>query len=134
MSLVNQFQITLKDFLPELSDGLLITDPRRGTPTAVSGRLYANLKAYVDQYQFSIHAVLEQLRQEIHSQPTAENFAKGDRVRLSAKGVRTMPRMDADRSGTIVAKPREGHCVAVWWDGNIRPRYINPSVLERSHD
>jgi hypothetical protein len=44
MSLVNELEVTIKDFLPALSDGM-ITDPRRGTATAVSRRLYGRLKA-----------------------------------------------------------------------------------------
>jgi hypothetical protein len=36
MSLVNQFEITLKNFLPERSDGMMITDRDRGTRTTVS--------------------------------------------------------------------------------------------------
>ena len=66
MSLVNQFEITLKDFLPYLEDGKTITDRERGTTTTVSNRLYTELRAYADQKQLRLSQVVTQLREEIH--------------------------------------------------------------------
>jgi hypothetical protein len=48
VSLVNHFKITLRDFLPEPSDGMAIIDRASFTSTAVSNRLYAELSAYAD--------------------------------------------------------------------------------------
>ena len=142
MSLVNQFEITLKDFLPDRSDGMIITDRTRRTTTTVSNRLYARLKAYADDNQLPFHSVVEQLRKEIHQPPVAtidptasqQKFTKGDRVKLSAKGIEMMPRMAADRSGTVAFNHTEGKWVAVLWDGTCRSRYMNPHLLERSND
>ena len=40
MPLVNQFEITLKDFLPDRFDGMIVRNGR-GTVAMVSNRLYA---------------------------------------------------------------------------------------------
>src|SRR6266850_1864184 len=132
MSLVNQFEIALKDFWPDCSDGMIITGRHHRTATTVSNRLYARLKAYADDNQLPFHSVVEQLREEIHQQPIAMKFAKGDRVKLSAEGIRLMPRMAADRSGTVAFDHTEGKWVAVLWDGTCRPRYMDPHLLGRS--
>jgi hypothetical protein len=66
MALVNQFQITLKDFLPDQSYGKIIVDRGSGTSTAVSNRLFAKLTDYAKAYQLTLGAVVEQLREEIH--------------------------------------------------------------------
>jgi hypothetical protein len=129
---VNQFKITLKDFLPDLSDGMVVTDSERGTTTTVSNRLYAKLKAHAVSNQLPLGEVVAQLREEIHRRPGAVEFAKGDRVKLSSKGIQVMPRMDEHRSGTIVFTPRQGKWVAVCWDGTHGQRYIDPDLLERS--
>jgi hypothetical protein len=137
MSLVTQFHITLKDFWPDHPDGMFITDRDRGTTTTISRRLYAELKAYAEEQRLPFESVAQQLREEIHSKPIANNdptattpkFAKGDRV-----GARLMPRMDPDRTGTIVFQPREEKWVAISWDGTRRPRYIDPDMLERADD
>ena len=92
MSLVNQFEITLKDFWPDCSDGMIITGRHHRTATTVSNRLYARLKAYADDNQLPFHSVVEQLREEIHQQPIAMKFAKGDRVKLSAEGIQILIR------------------------------------------
>src|ERR1700760_4814330 len=76
VSLVNQFKITLKDFLPDPSDGMIITDRARGTSTTVSNRLYAELRAYADANNLPLGDVVEQLRQEIHRRSGAVKFAK----------------------------------------------------------
>src|SRR6267378_3933358 len=98
MSLVNQFEITLKDFWPDCSDGMIITGRHHRTATTVSNRLYARLKAYADDNQLPFHSVVEQLREEIHQQPIAtidptasqQKFAKGDRVKLSVQGIQAL--------------------------------------------
>ena len=94
VSLVNQFKITLKDFLPELSDGMVITDRARGTTTTISKCLYAELRVYADDNQLQLGDVIEQLRQEIHRKLGAIKFTKGDRVKLTSKGIQLIPRMD----------------------------------------
>ena len=140
MSLLKELEVTLKDFLPELSDGMVITDPRRGTAVAVSGRLYSRLKAYADQHQFSLQAVVERLRAEVHKDPIATNdrtcaapkFARGDRVKLTSKGIQLIPSMDMHCSGTIGFTPLKAQWVAVCWDGTVVHRYIDPNLLERS--
>jgi hypothetical protein len=134
VSLVNQFKITLKDFLPDLSDGKVITDHARGTSTTVSNCLYAELNAYADANKLPLGDVVAQLREEIQRKPAAVKFAKGNRVKLSWIAIQLMPRMDADRSGTIAVTPREGEWVAVHWDGTQRQRYIDPDLLDRSDD
>src|ERR1700738_3370082 len=131
MSLVNQFEITLKDFLPDLSDGMIIADRTRRTTTTVSNRLYARLRAYADDNQLPLGAVVDQLRDEIHQQPAAMKFAKGDRVKLSAEGIqiqisqRGSLSMPADRSGTVAHNSQEKFGVAVRWDGTKFPQYIS---------
>jgi hypothetical protein len=134
VSLVNQFKITLRDFLPDPSDGMVIIDRARFTSTTVSNRLYAELSAYADANKLPLGDVVAQLSEEIQRKPGAIKFAKGDRVKLSWMGVQLMPRMDADRSGTIAFTPREGEWVAVHWDGTQRQRYIDPDLLDRSND
>ncbi len=134
MSLVNQFKITLKDLFPNQSDEKLIADHARGTTTIVSNRLYAKIKSHADNNQLPLGDVVEQLRKEINQKPVAIKFAKGDRVKLSFMGIQLMPRMDADRSGTIAFTPREGEWVAVHWDGTQRQRYIDPDLLDLSDD
>jgi hypothetical protein len=74
MSLVNQFEITLKDFLPDLSDGMIITDRGRRTTTTVSNRLYARMRAYADDNQIPLDTVVDQLRNEIHQESTPKHF------------------------------------------------------------
>ena len=83
MSLVNQFQISLKDFLPDRSDGTIITDQGRGTTTTVSDRLYAKLRAYAGDNRLPLDSVVHQLREEIH--------------RTSAPGQPGATMTDADR-------------------------------------
>jgi hypothetical protein len=69
MSLVNQFEVTLKDFWPAHSDGMFVTDRDRGTTTTISRRLYAKLKTHAESSQLPFDAVVQQLRDEIHSEP-----------------------------------------------------------------
>jgi hypothetical protein len=65
---------------------------------------------------------------------TKRKFAKGDRVKLSAKDAEARYqlgiRMPEDRGGTILFHPREGNRVGVLWDGTRRPQYIDPDFLE----
>src|SRR4051794_10833285 len=65
MSLVNQFEITLKDFLPDRSDGMIIKDDR-GTVAIVSERLFEKINNYAVANQLPRSSVVEQLREEIH--------------------------------------------------------------------
>ena len=132
MSLVNQFAVTLKDVLIESSDAMVITDPKRRTTTMVSKHLYGELRAYADDNQLQLADVMAQLREEIHRQPVAFKFAKGDRVKLTSKGIQLIPSMDMHCSGTIVFTPLKGQWVAVCWDGTVVHRYIDPNLLERS--
>ena len=134
VALVNQFKITLRDFLPEPSDGMVIIDRASFTSTTVSNRLYAELSAYADANKLPLSDVVAQLRQEIHQKLSNVKFAKGDRVKLSWMAIQLMPHTDADRSGTIAFTPREGERVAVHWDGTQRQRYIDPDLLDRSND
>jgi hypothetical protein len=140
MSLINQFEVMLEDFVPKVSDGKFITDRIRGTTTTVSDRLYTRMRAYAIDNQLPLDALVRQLREEIHQQPMATNdltcaapkFAKGDRVKLTSKGIQLIPSMDMHCSGTIVFTPLKGQWVAVCWDGTVVHRYIDPSLLERS--
>lgn len=134
MALVNHFKITLEDFLPHPSDGKAIPDPARSITTTVSNRLFAELIAYAEDNQLSLAAVLDQVRKELHPEPRAIKFAKGDEVKLSSTGILLMPHADPDRRGTIVFTPRKGKPVAVVWDGAIHRRYIDSDLLERSDD
>jgi hypothetical protein len=134
VALVNQFKITLKDLLPEPSDGMVIIDRASFTSTTVSNRLYAELRAHAEANKLPLGDVVAQLCEEIQRKPSAIKFAKGDRVKLSWMATQLMPRMDADRSGTIAFTPREGEWVAVHWDGIQRQRYIDPDLLDRSND
>ena len=134
MSLINQFKITLKDFLPDPSDGMIITDRARGTNTTVSNRLFAELISYTDGNRHRLNDIVAQLREEIHRQPATIKFAKGDRVKLTSKGIQLIPSMDMHCSGTIVFTPIEGQWIAVCWDSTDRHRYIDPDLLERSDD
>ena len=83
MSLVNQFKITLRDFLPDPSDGMVIIDRARFTSTTVSNRLYAELRAYADANKLPLGDVVAQLSEEIQRKPGAIKFAKGNRVKLT---------------------------------------------------
>ena len=120
MLLVNQFEVTLKDFVPKVSDGKVITDRIRGTTTTVSDRLYTRMRAYAIDNELPLDAVVRQLRDEIHSDARAENdptmtttrkFGKGDRVKLSLKGIHAIrsprSRVTTDRRGTVAHKPQE---------------------------
>jgi hypothetical protein len=69
VSLVNQFKITLRDFLPDPSDGMVIIDRARFMSTTVSNRLYAELCAYADANNLPLDDVVAQLREEIHREP-----------------------------------------------------------------
>ena len=69
VSLVNQFKITLRDFLPDPSDGKVIIDRARFTSTTVSNRLYAELSAYAYANKLPLGDVVAQLREEIHREP-----------------------------------------------------------------
>jgi hypothetical protein len=71
MSLVNQFEITLKDFLPDRSDAMVITDRDGGTITTVSNRLYARVRAYADDIRIPLDNVVDRLRAEIHQPSNA---------------------------------------------------------------
>ena len=66
MPLIDDLQVTLKDLLPDRSDGMMITDRDRGTTTVVSYRLYARLRAYADENRLALAKLVEQLREEIH--------------------------------------------------------------------
>jgi hypothetical protein len=77
MSLVNQFEITLKDFLPE--PPIRTISDRAGPVAIVSDRLFAKLNDYAADNQLRLSAVVQQLRDEIHRQPAAMKFAKGNR-------------------------------------------------------
>jgi hypothetical protein len=147
MSLVNQFEITLKDFWPDHSDGIFVTDRDRGTTTTISRRLYAKLKAYAKDNQLSFDTVVQQLRDEIHREPAANKaptamtrkFAKGDRVKFSLQGnvdVQRSPwsRLPTGRRGTVAHQSREQNGVPVIWDGTKTPHYIARHLLEPSDD
>jgi hypothetical protein len=69
MSLVDQFEVTLKDFWPDHSDAMFVTDRDRGTTTTISRQLYAKLRAYAEDNRLPFDAVVQQLRDEIHSEP-----------------------------------------------------------------
>jgi hypothetical protein len=62
MSLVKQFDITLKDFLPDPCDGMIVRNRGRGTTTIVNRHLYARLRASA----VPLDSVVEQLHDEIH--------------------------------------------------------------------
>jgi predicted DNA-binding ribbon-helix-helix protein len=66
MSLIAQFKITLKDFVPDAADGMIIHDHGRGTSMTVSNRLYAQLRSYADDNQLQIGDIVAQLREEVH--------------------------------------------------------------------
>jgi hypothetical protein len=134
VALVNQFKITLRDFLPDPSDGTVIIDRASFTSTTVSNRLYAELSAYADANKLPLDDVVAQLREEIHRHPESIKFAKGDRVKLTDKGIQLIPSLIMHGSGTIVFTPIEGQWVAVCWDGTDFDRYIDPDLLERSDD
>lgn len=65
MSLVNHFEITLKDFFPDRSAGMIIRNVR-STLAMISDRLYAKLNDYADANQLPLSQLVEQLREEIH--------------------------------------------------------------------
>ena len=65
MSLVNQLEITLKDFWPDPSNGIIIIFPNRGTSVTVSKRLNRRLSDYAWENKVPLHSVIEQLRAEI---------------------------------------------------------------------
>jgi len=117
---------------------MIITGRHHRTATTVSNRLYAKLKAYADDNQLPFHSVVEQLREEIHQQPIAMKFAKGDRVKLSAEGIQILIKqhgrlaMPEDRSGTDAHNSVEKYGVAVRWDRTKFPQYISAVLLERS--
>jgi hypothetical protein len=153
MSLVNQFEVTLKDFWRDHSDRMFVTDRDRGTTTTISRRLYAKLKDHAESSQLPIDAVIQKLRDEIHAEPTAGNtptttpqFSKRDRVKLSStiiESLRHNPsspvsspwwRMPTNRSGTIAHYSNEENGIAVIWDGTKTPQYISGDLLERSDD
>jgi hypothetical protein len=141
MSLVNQFEVTLKDFWPGHSDRMFVTDRDHGTTTTISRRLYAELKAYALENQLRFDSVIQTLRDEIHSEPIAGNdqitttpqFSKGCVVKLSAEGSQHFPRWAPDRRGTVATNPSK-QCVAVKWDGMKTAQYLSASFLERSND
>jgi hypothetical protein len=76
VSLVNQFKITLRDFLPDPSDGMVIIDRARFTSTTVSNRLYAELSVYADANKLPLGDVVAQLREEIHRPQKPSNSPK----------------------------------------------------------
>lgn len=65
MPLVNQYEITLRDFLPTQADAKVIADRTLGTTITVSIRLYAMLTAYADQNQVPLGDVVAPLREEV---------------------------------------------------------------------
>jgi hypothetical protein len=156
MSLVNQLEVTLKDFWPHDSDRMFVTDHNRGSTTTISRQLYAKLKAHAESSKLPFDAVVQQLRDEIHAEPIAGNndsatanrkFIKGDRVKLSAKTIEELRRtpgwqpwqspgcyMPKDRSGTVAHNSREENGLAVRWDGTKTPQYISTDLLEPSDD
>jgi hypothetical protein len=152
MSLVNRFEVTLKDFWPGHADRMFVTDRDHGTTTAISRRLYVELKAYAQDNQLSFDAIVQKLHDEIHSEAIAEdhpvtattaNFAKGDRIRLSAKAIKLYQnspinrpwwRIPTKRSGTVAYNSRKQNGVAVIWNGTKTPQYISSGLLERSDD
>jgi hypothetical protein len=134
---------------------MFVTDRECGTTTTISRRLYAELKAYADHNRLPLDAVVQQLRDEIHSEPipksgttaTARKFAKGDRVNLSAKTLADLRQtpgwlpmhspgccMPINRSGTVAHNSKEENGIAVIWDGTKSPQYISGDLLERSDD
>jgi hypothetical protein len=64
MSLVNQFEITLKDFWPGRSDQMFVTDWDRGTTTTISRRLYAKLKAYAQENRLPFDSIIQKLHEK----------------------------------------------------------------------
>jgi hypothetical protein len=67
MSLVNQFQITLKDVWPDHGEATVINNrDRGGTTTTLSKQLYTKLRAYADDNRLPLEEVVQQLRDKIH--------------------------------------------------------------------
>jgi hypothetical protein len=112
MSLVNQFEITLKDFLPDRSDGMTIADQDRGTTATVSKRLYVILRAYAADNQVPLGSVVEQLREEIHRPPNAYALTcakcghTGKMLRLNDRTIEVtgFESLRVYRNGTVSAK------------------------------
>jgi hypothetical protein len=153
MTLVNQFQVTLKDFWPDHPDRMFVTDRDRGTTTTISRRLYAELKAYAQENQLPYDSVVQQLHDEIHAETIAGNiptttpqFSKFDRVKLSATTIETLRhspgspvsspwwRMRTNRSGTVAHNSNGENDIAVVWDGAKTAQYISKQLLERTND
>jgi len=86
MSLVNQFEVTLKDFWPDQWDRMFVTDRDRGTTTTISRRLYARLKAHAESSQQPFSAVVQKLRDEIH----AELSAGSDPIRTTPNSAKAI--------------------------------------------
>ena len=120
---------------------MIITGRHHRTATTVSNRLYTRLKVYADDNELLFHSVVEQLRDQIHSEAVATNnptdtqhkFAKGDRAKLSPEGIQTLPRKLTDRCGTVAANPSK-HWIAVRWDGTKTVQYLSRDFLEQSDD
>lgn len=161
MSLIKQFHITLRDLWPSQSDAMLITDRHNRKTAMISRQLYAKLKAHADDKEVPVHSIVEQLCNEIETQPVIKNnltpaspmprFVKGDRVRLSATTIESLrhaagssasmaymlQRPDwpiAQRRGTVAYTSQQQKAIAIIWDGTKKPQYITNFLLELSDD
>ena len=65
MLLVDELNITLRDFLPEHGDMCVITEGGR-TSAIVSRRLYRKLRDYADAQNMTVAAALARLRDQVH--------------------------------------------------------------------
>jgi hypothetical protein len=109
MSLVNQFQISLKDYLPIRRNGHY-GPSSRPTTTTVSNRLYAKLRAYADESRLPLDPVVEQLREEIHHtsapEPEGQGFSPRAARRSASQSLR-QGREDAVSAAASWFKPTD---------------------------
>ena len=71
MALVDDLQITLKEFLPDAPDRRLISDPS-GPVAFVGSRLHDNLQNYAAARHVAVKSVVDQLRTEIRQHTMAD--------------------------------------------------------------
>ncbi len=71
MPLIDELQITLKDFLPDRSDATIIRDGR-GVIAMVSDRLFTALTTYAADHRLRFNSVVAQLHAEVHGKTAAK--------------------------------------------------------------
>jgi len=88
--LVDEMNITLKDFLPEHGDMCVIMQGGR-TSAIVSRHLYRELRDYADSHNMTVAAALARLRNEVHGELAGleERDGLADAARLRKEGHRT---------------------------------------------